>query len=95
RKPWYSCEDSWTYYIYYNSYHGAGLNGGVAVDELAMVEVDKDTIETFTQIAAIKAEQSKGYDVLIVKDINKEDDENNIICRINADDEIPFDLWNT
>lgn len=93
RQPWYSCESLWAYYIYYNNYDGAGLNGGVAVDELARIEVDRDTIEPYTQTSEIKLEQSREHDVLIVKDMDKQDDESNIISRIGACDKIPFELW--
>lgn len=99
RKPWYSCESLWTYYIYYNNYSGNGLNGGVAVDELLRVKVDRNTIEPYTQTAAIKYWKSSGYDILVVKDVSlcntyREDDESNIVCRIGIEDRIPFDLWN-
>lgn len=94
RKHWYSCENLWTYYIYYNNYDGSGLNGGVAVDELAIVEVDRNTVEPFTQIASIKLEHESGRDVILVKDYGKEDSEENIIFRINVGDEIPLELWN-
>lgn len=98
RKPWYSCESLWTYYIYYNNYDSAGLNGGVAVDELARIEVDRNTIEPYTQTAAIKNWQSSGREVLVVKDISlcgiyKTDDERNFVCRIGIDDKIPIELW--
>lgn len=93
RQPWYSCENLWVYYIYFNKYDGAGLNGGVAVDELARVEVDRNTVEPFTQIANIKLEHESGRDVILVKDYDKEDSEENIVCRINVGDKIPIELW--
>lgn len=93
QKPWYSCEELWTYYIYFNQAYGAGLNGGVAVDELARVEVDRNTIEPYTQIADIKINHQYGWDVILIKNYDKEDEEDNIICRINVGDRIPIELW--
>lgn len=93
RQPWYSSERLWTYYIYFNRAYGAGLNGGVAVDELTRVEVNRNTIEPYTQIAAIKFNHEQGRDVVLIMDYDKEDAEGNIICRINAGDRIPVELW--
>lgn len=92
-KPWYSPESSWIYYILRDEYSGGGLNGGAVDLGLQKREVDKNTVEEYTQTAAVKLEQSRGHDVLIVKDYSKEDIEENIICRIGTEDRIPLELW--
>ena len=93
-KPWYSPESCWVYYILRDEYGGGGLNGGAVDLGLKKIEVDKNTIEPYRQTAAVKIEQSRGHEVLIVKNISNQDDENNIIFRIGVNDNIPFDLWN-
>lgn len=93
-KPWYSSESRWVYYILRDEYDGRGLNGGAVDLGLKKIEVDKDTIEPYRQTAVIKVEQSKAHDILIVKDINNQDDKNNIILQIGVSDKIPFNLWN-
>lgn len=92
-KPWYSPESAWVYYILRDEYSGGGLNGGAVDLGLQKIEVDKNTIEAYTQTAAIKLEQSRGHEVLIVKDYNKEDGKENIICKISVEDRIPIELW--
>lgn len=95
RQPWYSCESLWTYYIYYNNYNGAGgLCGSPGTDKLDRIEVDGSTVEPFNQIGCIKLWHDT-HDILIVKDINKEDEVDNIICRIGKDDRIPIELWDS
>lgn len=92
-KPWYSPESSWIYYILRDEYIGGGLNGGAVDSGLQKREVDKNTVEAYTQTAAVKLEQSRGHDVLIVKDYSKKDIEENIICKISAENRIPLELW--
>lgn len=92
-KPWYSPESSWIYYILRDEYSGGGLNGGAVDSGLQKREVDKNTVEAYTQTAAVKLEQSRGHDVLIVKDMDKQDDESNIISYIGTCDKIPYELW--
>lgn len=93
-KPWYSNPSNWTYYIVTNNYKPGGLCGGAIDAGLKQTIVDPNTIEPFTQIAKIKYNQNVDLDTLMVKDFLVDDEEpDNIVAFIGADDKIPVELW--
>lgn len=89
-KPWYSPESMWRYFIEYNDYKSGGFCGGCIDLGLKRVEVQKDTIIPFNQLAEIKLSQENGLDVRLkgndLPGFRKE-------ILIRATDEIPADLW--
>lgn len=92
-KPWYSNSSDWTYYIVKNKY-GSGFCGGATDLGLEKVIVDSTSVESYTQIAQIKYNQSIGMDSVLVKDfLGDDEDKNNIVAFIGANDDIPLELW--
>lgn len=80
-KPWYSPEESWTYYIRVQKYLD---NWGSSIME--DIVIDKDTIRQCNQINMIKVWLKKGYEVLIEGD--------NESINLKPGDEIPYSKWN-
>lgn len=94
QKPWYSPESSWKYYIYEEEYNGGGMCGGASSSGFEKVLVDKDTIEPYTQISSIKYNQSIGVDTKLVKSFTWGDTpDEDVVCLVRTDDEIPYELW--
>ena len=90
-KPWYSPEKMWKYYIVENEYGSGGFCGGATDLGLKKTLVDGETVEPFNQIAKIKYNQELNdiTELYVGNILNK-----TVIATINADDEIPYELWN-
>lgn len=89
-KPWHSPESAWKYFIEYNAYKLGDFCGGCTDLGLKRVEIQRDTIVPFNQLAEIKLNQEYGYDTKL------EGNDLPGFCTeimIKAYSEIPQKLW--
>lgn len=89
-KPWYSPESMWKYFIEYNDYRSGGFCGGCIDLGLKRVEIQKDTIIPFNQLAEIKLNQENGFDTKLEGD-DLPGFRTEIVIKANS--RIPEDLW--
>lgn len=89
-KPWCSPESMWKYFIEYNDYRSGGFCGGCIDLGLKRVEIQKDTIIPFNQLAEIKLNQENGFDTKLEGD-DLPGSRTEIVIKANS--RIPEDLW--
>jgi hypothetical protein len=93
-KPWYSSSDQWTYWMYHNKYGNGGWCGGAVNLGLDRFMIDPDTIKPYNQINEIKMDLERGLGIkLFRKPYALDDSEDNLIVRIEKEEDIPFFLW--
>lgn len=87
-QPWYSSEDDWIYWLYYNEYYGE-------MNRLERTMIVPSTLRPYTQTEEIK-QNLKHFNVDLKKDMyvfEDEEPQDNLVAFIECQTELPKGLW--